>query len=123
MPTHTHCRAQEISLNYHMKGEQWVHSSQGGFFNFNGTAGVWRRQCIETSGGWSGSTTVEDMDLSLRAYLCGWKMLFLDKVSRSPTDPGPGEVVQAHSPLGLRNGALGRNDRSTDTALLMTLPP
>ena len=47
-------RSQEISLNYHMKCEQWVHSAGHSFFNFNGTAGIWRRQCIETAGGWSG---------------------------------------------------------------------
>lgn len=71
-------KAQEISLNYHMKCEQFEHFASGGFFNFNGTAGVWRRKCIEDVGGWNGRTTVEDMDLSLRAYVAGWKAVFLD---------------------------------------------
>eukprot|EP00803_Ostreobium_quekettii_P007661 evm.model.scf_730EXC.1 EVM.evm.TU.scf_730EXC.1 scf_730EXC:15780-23573(+) len=71
-------KAQEMSLNFHMKCEQFVHSTYGSFFNFNGTAGVWRRSCIESAGGWNGRTTVEDMDLSLRAYLGGWRALFLD---------------------------------------------
>lgn len=44
-------------------------------------AGVWRRKCIETSGGWNSRTTVEDMDLSLRAYIRGWKAIFLQDVN------------------------------------------
>lgn len=74
-------KAQEVSLNYHMKCEQYTHSAAGSFFNFNGTAGVWRCACIETSGGWNSRTTVEDMDLSLRAYLRGWKAIFLEDVT------------------------------------------
>lgn len=74
-------KAQEVSLNYHMKCEQYSHSAAGSFFNFNGTAGVWRRACIESAGGWNSRTTVEDMDLSLRAYVKGWKAIFLDDVT------------------------------------------
>lgn len=74
-------KAQEVSLNYHMCCEQYTHSAMGSFFNFNGTAGVWRRACIESSGGWNSRTTVEDMDLSLRAYIKGWKAIFLEEVT------------------------------------------
>eukprot|EP01023_Acetabularia_acetabulum_P061240 TRINITY_DN7394_c0_g2_i1.p1 TRINITY_DN7394_c0_g2~~TRINITY_DN7394_c0_g2_i1.p1 ORF type:complete len:516 (+),score=79.38 TRINITY_DN7394_c0_g2_i1:199-1746(+) len=74
-------RAQEINLNFHMKCEQWTHFATGAFFNFNGTAGIWRRECIEDVGGWNARTTVEDMDLSLRAYLAGWRGVFLDGVT------------------------------------------
>lgn len=74
-------KAQEVSLNYHMRCEQFTHSATGSFFNFNGTAGVWRRECIETAGGWNSRTTVEDMDLSLRAYVKGWKAIFLEDVT------------------------------------------
>ena len=159
-------QAQQISLNYHCKCEQWVHFAYGGFFNFNGTAGehthshivmsllalsyttrvslqrqgcrkalvrlrakiqrcillcfcegvwrrkaintafraeescmvgaacptlqyrspsccegVWRRKAIDTAGGWNSRTTVEDMDLSLRAYLAGWKAIYLRHVT------------------------------------------
>lgn len=74
-------KAQEVSLNYHMRCEQYTHSAMGSFFNFNGTAGVWRLACIETSGGWNSRTTVEDMDLSLRAYIRGWKAIFLEDVT------------------------------------------
>lgn len=71
-------KVQEISLNYHMKCEQWVHFASGGFFNFNGTAGIWRRKTIEDVGGWNARTTVEDMDLSLRTYLAGWRAMFIE---------------------------------------------
>jgi len=70
-------RVQELSLNYHVKCEQYARFATGAFFNFNGTAGVWRLKCIEDSGGWNGRTTVEDMDLSLRCYLNGWRFIFL----------------------------------------------
>eukprot|EP00210_Caulerpa_lentillifera_P004084 g3897.t1 len=73
-------KAQEISLNYHMKCEQWVHFASGSFFNFNGTAGVWRKRAIEEVGGWNGRTTVEDMDLSLRTYIAGWRAIFVEDV-------------------------------------------
>ncbi|PSC71384.1 glycosyltransferase family 2 [Micractinium conductrix] len=74
-------KAQEVSLNYHMRCEQYTHSASRSFFNFNGTAGVWRLACIENAGGWNARTTVEDMDLSLRAYIKGWKAIFLDDVT------------------------------------------
>lgn len=74
-------KAQEVSLSYHMKCEQYAHSATGSFFNFNGTAGIWRLHCIEDAGGWNSRTTVEDMDLSLRAYIKGWKAIFLNDVT------------------------------------------
>lgn len=49
----------------------------GSFFNFNGTAGIWRRKTIITVGGWKSRTTVEDMDLSLRTFVNGWKAIYL----------------------------------------------
>ncbi|GAB4820248.1 hypothetical protein N2152v2_007294 [Parachlorella kessleri] len=74
-------QAQEVSLNYHCTCEQYTHFASGSFWNFQGTAGVWRRTCIETSGGWNSRTTVEDMDLSLRAYIRGWRAIFLQDVT------------------------------------------
>ena len=74
-------RVQEISLNYHIRCEQFARHAAGVFFNFNGTAGAWRLACVEDAGGWTPRTTVEDMDLSLRAYLRGWKFVFLDDVT------------------------------------------
>ncbi|KAI3810527.1 hypothetical protein L1987_20144 [Smallanthus sonchifolius] len=50
------------------------------FFGFNGTAGVWRIKALENSGGWLERTTVEDMDIAVRAHLHDWKMIFLNDV-------------------------------------------
>ncbi|XP_047983126.1 glucomannan 4-beta-mannosyltransferase 9-like [Salvia hispanica] len=70
-------RMQEMSLDYHFTVEQEVGSSTYSFFGFNGTAGVWRIAAIEEAGGWKDRTTVEDMDLAVRASLKGWKFLYL----------------------------------------------
>ena len=70
-------RAQAILLDGHLVLEQTGRSRSGRFFNFNGTAGVWRRSCIEAAGGWQADTLTEDLDLSYRAQLCGWHFLFL----------------------------------------------
>ncbi|KAF5744811.1 Glucomannan 4-beta-mannosyltransferase [Tripterygium wilfordii] len=71
-------RMQEMSLDYHFTVEQEVGSSTHAFFGFNGTAGVWRIAAINEAGGWKDRTTVEDMDLAVRASLRGWKFLYLD---------------------------------------------
>jgi beta-mannan synthase len=74
-------RMQEIALNYHVKCEQYSRFAAEMFFNFNGTAGVWRTEAINAAGGWSGLTVTEDMDLSLRTYLLGWRSVFLRAVT------------------------------------------
>jgi cellulose synthase/poly-beta-1,6-N-acetylglucosamine synthase-like glycosyltransferase len=71
-------RLQAFGLNAHFSIEQTGRSHAGSFINFNGTAGVWRRQCIEEAGGWSADTLTEDLDLSYRAQLKGWKFTFLE---------------------------------------------
>src|SRR5207247_6736386 len=70
-------RLQTIMLDGHFVVEQTTRNRTGGFFNFNGTAGVWRRQAIELSGGWQHDTLTEDTDLSYRAQLMGWKFVYL----------------------------------------------
>ncbi|XP_072969477.1 glucomannan 4-beta-mannosyltransferase 9 [Typha angustifolia] len=70
-------RMQEMSLDYHFTVEQEVGSSTYAFFGFNGTAGVWRISALNEAGGWKDRTTVEDMDLAVRASLKGWKFVFL----------------------------------------------
>ncbi|XP_004506130.1 glucomannan 4-beta-mannosyltransferase 2 [Cicer arietinum] len=70
-------RMQEMSLDYHFTVEQEVGSATHAFFGFNGTAGVWRIAAIDEAGGWKDRTTVEDMDLAVRASLRGWKFLYL----------------------------------------------
>ncbi|KAK4780504.1 hypothetical protein SAY87_016610 [Trapa incisa] len=70
-------KMQEMSLNYHFTVEQEVGSATHAFFGFNGTAGVWRIAAINEAGGWKDRTTVEDMDLAVRASLRGWKFVYL----------------------------------------------
>jgi cellulose synthase/poly-beta-1,6-N-acetylglucosamine synthase-like glycosyltransferase len=70
-------RLQTILLDGHFVVEQTVRNRTGGFFNFNGTAGVWRRRTIELSGGWQHDTLTEDTDLSFRAQLMGWRFVYL----------------------------------------------
>ncbi len=70
-------RLQTIMLDGHFVIEQTVRNRTGGFFNFNGTAGMWRRRAIELSGGWQHDTLTEDTDLSFRAQLMGWRFVYL----------------------------------------------
>jgi cellulose synthase/poly-beta-1,6-N-acetylglucosamine synthase-like glycosyltransferase len=73
-------RVQAMFLDGHLLLEQTARSRSGRFFNFNGTAGLWRRSCIEEAGGWQHDTLTEDLDLSYRAQLAGWKFAFLPNV-------------------------------------------
>jgi cellulose synthase/poly-beta-1,6-N-acetylglucosamine synthase-like glycosyltransferase len=70
-------RLQTIMLDGHFVVEQTTRNRTGNFFNFNGTAGIWRRQAIELSGGWQHDTLTEDTDLSFRAQLMGWQFVYL----------------------------------------------
>jgi cellulose synthase/poly-beta-1,6-N-acetylglucosamine synthase-like glycosyltransferase len=70
-------RIQSILLDGHFVLEHGGRNRAGHFFNFNGTAGVWRRAAIEDAGGWQHDTLTEDLDLSYRAQLRGWKFHFL----------------------------------------------
>jgi len=73
-------RLQAFALDAHFSVEHVGRYSKGHFVNFNGTAGVWRRSCIEDTGGWEHDTLTEDLDLSFRAQLKGWKFKFLEDV-------------------------------------------
>ncbi|XP_020693939.1 glucomannan 4-beta-mannosyltransferase 1 [Dendrobium catenatum] len=73
-------RLQEMSMDYHFKVEQESGSTSCGFFGFNGTAGVWRIQAINDAGGWEDRSTVEDMDLAVRATLRGWKFVYVGSI-------------------------------------------
>jgi len=73
-------RVQALFLDAHFAVESAARNFGGRFFNFNGTAGVWRREAIEEAGGWSSSTLTEDLDLSYRAQLAGWEFVFLSDV-------------------------------------------
>ncbi len=69
-------RAQAAMLDSHFLVEHPWRAAAGRFLNFNGTAGVWRRACIESAGGWSHDTLTEDLDLSYRAQLAGWRFAY-----------------------------------------------
>jgi Glycosyltransferase like family 2 len=71
-------RLQALAIDFHFLVEQAVRSASGYFTNFTGTAGVWRRVAIEDSGGWSAATLTEDLDLSYRAQLRGWRAAYLE---------------------------------------------
>lgn len=75
----THIQA--IFLDGHFAIEHAARNGSGRFFNFNGTAGVWRRCAIEDAGGWQHDTLTEDLDLSYRAQLAGWRFVFLPHVT------------------------------------------
>lgn len=73
-------RVQAMFLDGHLELEQTARNRSGRFFTFNGTGGIWRRECIADAGGWEHDTLTEDMDLSYRAQLKGWKFIFLNDV-------------------------------------------
>ena len=70
-------RVQALLLDGHFVVEQVVRSRTGRFFNFNGTAGIWRRAAITAAGGWHHDTLTEDLDLSYRALLAGWDFVYV----------------------------------------------
>ena len=73
-------KIQAFALDAHFTLEQVGRNSKGHFINFNGTAGVWRKQCILDAGNWEGDTLTEDLDLSYRAQLKNWKFKYLQDV-------------------------------------------
>lgn len=73
-------QAQALSLDFHFLIEQKAKSNSNLFMNFNGTAGIWRSDCIADAGGWHTATLVEDLDLSYRAQMKGWKCIFLPNI-------------------------------------------
>jgi len=73
-------RLQAFGLDAHFSIEQSARNAVGSFINFNGTCGVWRKACILDAGDWSADTLTEDLDLSYRAQLKGWKFKYLEDV-------------------------------------------
>ncbi|MEO8167153.1 MAG: cellulose synthase family protein [bacterium] len=78
-------RTQAMALDGHFVIEQSVRNKVGYFINFNGTAGVWRKKTIEDAGNWQADTLTEDLDLSYRAQLKGWRFVYLNDVT-SPAE-------------------------------------
>lgn len=78
-------RAQALALDGHFVMEQQIRNKAGFFINFNGTAGIWRKSCIYDAGNWQPDTLTEDLDLSYRAQLRGWKFVFINDFT-SPSE-------------------------------------
>jgi len=78
-------KAQALALDAHFVLEQSVRNNAGLFIAFNGTGGIWRKECIIDAGNWQADTLTEDLDLSYRAQLKGWKFVFLKDVT-SPAE-------------------------------------
>src|SRR5438270_2230445 len=102
-------RLQTIMLDGHFVVEQTTRNRTGGFFNFNGTAGLWRRRAIELSGGWQHDTLTEDTDLSFRAQLMGWRFVYLldeDAPSEVPVEINAFKAQQRRWAKGVTEVAL-----------------
>jgi cellulose synthase/poly-beta-1,6-N-acetylglucosamine synthase-like glycosyltransferase len=101
-------QVETILLDGHFVVEHGARSRRGTFFNFNGTAGVWRRAAIDAAGGWQHDTLTEDTDLSYRAQLKGWKFLYLPDIecaSELPVDMNGFKAQQARWAKGLMQTA------------------
>ncbi len=81
-------RAQRAGIDAHFAVEQAARSAAGLYLNFNGTAGVWRRSAIDQGGGWRADTLAEDLDLSYRAQLAGWRIDFAPDLACPAEVPG-----------------------------------
>jgi cellulose synthase/poly-beta-1,6-N-acetylglucosamine synthase-like glycosyltransferase len=82
-------KIQALILDAHFNIEHFARNRTGKFFNFNGTAGIWRKETIVDAGGWQYDTLTEDLDLSYRAQIKGWKFIYLENVkslSELPVD-------------------------------------
>ena len=99
---------ESILLDGHFVIEHGARARSGRFFNFNGTAGVWRRKAIDDSGGWQHDTLTEDTDLSYRAQLRGWRFLYLPDIecpSELPVEMNAFKAQQARWAKGLMQTA------------------
>jgi len=84
-------RAQSVLLDGHFRVDHPARQAMDCYFNFNGTAGIWRRQCIEDAGGWRACTLTEDLELSYRAQMKGWRFAYAEEIavpSEIPEDLG-----------------------------------
>ena len=90
-------RAQSLLLDGHFFFEHGGRYRGGLFFNFNGTAGMWRRECLEDAGGWQSDTLTEDLDISYRAQMRGWRFVFREDIgvpAELPDQTGAFEIQQ-----------------------------
>lgn len=98
-------KLQGLALDAHFSIEQQGRSTSGSFLNFNGTAGVWRKECITNSGGWSAETLTEDLDLSYRAQMKGWKIEYLEEYTAPAEIPAMMPAVKTQQYRWNKGGA------------------
>jgi cellulose synthase/poly-beta-1,6-N-acetylglucosamine synthase-like glycosyltransferase len=97
-------KVEGLMLDGHFVMEQGARSRSGAFFNFNGTAGIWRRTAIDDAGGWQHDTLTEDTDLSYRIQLRGWRLLYVPSIeclSELPVELNAFKAQQARWSKGL----------------------
>jgi len=98
-------RVQGMMLDTHLTVEQVGRSEQRCFFNFNGTSGIWRAAAIRDAGNWSGDTLTEDLDLSYRAQLKGWRFLYIDSPASSGDLPDNVRAFRSQQYRWIKGGA------------------
>ncbi len=96
---------QAFGLNGHFAIEQGGRNASEHYINFNGTAGVWRKACIEDAGGWEHDTITEDLDLSYRAQMRGWKFKYLEDVESPAELPITMSALKSQQHRWMKGGA------------------
>ncbi|MEO1415823.1 MAG: cellulose synthase family protein [Bacteroidota bacterium] len=97
--------AQAFFLDAHFTVEQFSRDQGGFFMNFNGTAGVWRKECIIDAGGWEYDTLTEDLDLSYRAQMKGWKFKYVDEIGAPAELPAEMGAIKSQQYRWMKGGA------------------
>ena len=87
-------RCQALLLDAHFYFEHGGRSASGCFLNFNGTAGIWRRRALDDAGGWSADTLTEDLDVSYRAQMAGWRFVFRPEIGVSAELPDSARALE-----------------------------
>ncbi|MCW5774075.1 MAG: glycosyltransferase [Rhodospirillaceae bacterium] len=98
-------RVQGMMLDTHLTVEQVGRTRQHCFFNFNGTSGIWRAAAIRSAGNWSGDTLTEDLDLSYRAQLAGWRFVYLDRCAATGDLPDNVRAFRSQQYRWIKGGA------------------
>lgn len=98
-------RLQAFQLNVHFTVEQMGRYNADYLLQFNGTAGVWRRECIADAGGWEADTLTEDLDLSYRAQFKGWKITFLEDITSPAELPAEMNGLKSQQHRWMKGGA------------------
>ncbi|MEO0896351.1 MAG: cellulose synthase family protein [Bacteroidota bacterium] len=97
--------AQAFHLDAHFTIEQFGRDLGGFYMNFNGTAGVWRKECISDAGGWASDTLTEDLDLSYRAQMKGWKFKYVDEIGAPAELPAEMGAIKSQQYRWMKGGA------------------